>query len=151
MKYYKVLSVNGEPCHGGSGRWNLPKGKRRGKWMPVINDIVPCIAGYHLVTRGQLTWWLGVTLWEAEGRGEHIKANDKHVFAQARLIRKLDNWNGRTARLYACDCAEHMLWVFEKAYPNDKRPHEVIETSRRYALGLFSCKIASRWRAASSL
>ena len=46
---YKVLASDGTPCHGGSGKWFMPKGKRPGKWMPAIKDIQPCARGYHFV------------------------------------------------------------------------------------------------------
>ena len=38
-------------------------------------------------------------------------------------------------RLFACDCAERALPLFEKKYPDDKRPRIAIETARRFALG----------------
>ena len=33
----------------------------------------------------------------------------------------------------ACDIAERVLPIFEKKYPDDKRPREAIEAARRYA------------------
>ena len=45
---------------------------------------------------------------------------------------KLDD---RKLRLFACDCAEQVLPIFEKAYPDDKRPRASIETARKYANG----------------
>jgi len=135
MTFYKVLAADGSACHGGSGKWHLPKGKRPGKWMPVIEDIVPCERGYHLVTLAQLPEWLGAVIWIAEGRGEHLEQSDKHVFSQARLIGKVDSWDARTARLFACDCAERVLSVYEKEYPDDTRPRHAIEVARRFAHG----------------
>jgi hypothetical protein len=38
-------------------------------------------------------------------------------------------------RLFACDCAEHVLHLFEQEYPEDKRPRNAIEVSRQYAEG----------------
>ena len=35
------------------------------------------------------------------------------------------NW-----RLFACECAERVLPIFEKEYPDDNRPRKSIETSR---------------------
>jgi hypothetical protein len=37
--------------------------------------------------------------------------------------------------LAACDCAETTLPIFEKRYPDDKRPRVAIETVRRWARG----------------
>ena len=41
-------------------------------------------------------------------------------------------------RLFACDCAEHVLFYFEQFQPLDKRPRIAIETARQYALGKVS-------------
>ena len=38
-------------------------------------------------------------------------------------------------RLFACDCAEQVLPLFERDYPEDKRPRAAIETARRFANG----------------
>ena len=38
-------------------------------------------------------------------------------------------------RLFACDCAEQVLPLFERDYPEDKRPRVAIETARRFANG----------------
>ncbi len=38
-------------------------------------------------------------------------------------------------RLFACYSAERVLPIFEKQYPEDKRPRQAIEVSRRYANG----------------
>jgi hypothetical protein len=39
-------------------------------------------------------------------------------------------------RLFACDCAEMVLPIFEKYYPNDDRPRKAIQAGRDYANGL---------------
>ena len=39
----------------------------------------------------------------------------------------------KIARLFACDCAERVLPLFEKEEPNDKRPRQTIEVARKYA------------------
>jgi hypothetical protein len=36
-------------------------------------------------------------------------------------------------RLFAADCAEAVLHIFEKKYPDDKRPHLSIEAARKFA------------------
>jgi len=41
----------------------------------------------------------------------------------------------RIARVFACDCAERVLPLFEKRYPNDKRPRHAIKTARLFAEG----------------
>ena len=48
---------------------------------------------------------------------------------------ELQTERDRVARLFACDCAAHVLELFEARYPDDKRPRVAIETARRYAYG----------------
>ena len=38
-------------------------------------------------------------------------------------------------RLFACDCAEQALPIYEKDYPDDKRPRKAVETARLFAEG----------------
>ena len=44
-------------------------------------------------------------------------------------------WDERVARLFAACSAEHVLPVFEDAFPDDARPRNAIETARRFAIG----------------
>ena len=133
---YKVLASDGTPCHGGSGKWFMPKGKRPGKWMPAIKDIQPCARGYHFVNLEQLPAWLGPTLYEVEVRGQVTHLADKSVAEQARLIRKVEIWNDKTLRLFAADCAEHVLGIYERVCPKDDRPRKAIQAARDFANGL---------------
>ena len=150
MKFYKVLNSDGSCFWGGRGKWFLPRGKRPGKWMPLIEGTLSaCSNGYHVLTLEQLSGWLGPSIFEVEVKGDGIPQPDKHVYPQARLIRKLDKWNDRAARIYACDCAEHVLGLFEKGYPADKRPRKAIETARLFAEGKASKQdLDAAWAAA---
>jgi len=136
MKYYKILNAYDYSCNGGVGKWHLPNGKRPGEWMPKIKDIRPCESGYHLCRKKDIIYWLGPVIWEAEGRGKKILSDNKVVFEQARLVRKLTNWNEKTQRLFAADCAEHVLKHWLAEYPDDNRPAKCIHAARDYANGL---------------
>ncbi len=39
-------------------------------------------------------------------------------------------------RLFAADCAESILHIYEKQYPNDDRPRKAIQAARDYANGV---------------
>jgi len=138
VKYYKVLGKGGIACNGGNGKWSLPMGKKPGEWMPKIANIEPCVRGYHLCRANDLIRWLNAEIYEAEGRGKSIRHENKDVFEQARLIRKIETWNERTDRLFTADCAEHVLPIFEKRYPNDDRPRKAIHAVRDFADGKIS-------------
>ena len=134
---YKVLGPGGKPVHGGTGRWHLPKGARPGKWMPRINDPRCCSRGYHLVELSSLAEWLvaDCTIFVAEGRGaSHAGGDGKTAFGQARLVRQM-HISERDLRLFAADCAEHVLPIFLRVRPGDDRPAKAIEAARAYARG----------------
>ena len=130
---YKVLNDDNRSMHGGNCLWSLPTAKSPGKWMPAIKPI-PCKQGYHLCRDAiQLLHWLGPVIWEVEARGEIVEADNKVVAEQARLVAHINTWNELNARLFAADCAEHVLPIFEREYPNDKRPRKAVEATRAFA------------------
>ncbi len=47
-------------------------------------------------------------------------------------------WNEKLARLFGCDCAEHVLHNFENVYPNDDSLRRAIFFARLFALDLVS-------------
>jgi hypothetical protein len=55
----------------------------------------------------------------------------------------------KDVRLFACDCAESGLHIFEERYPEDKRPRKSIETSRNYAIGKATIKELNAARVAA--
>ncbi len=134
MKLYKLLDAKGRPCNGGKGQWFLPKGNRPGKWMPFIENLIPCQSGYHLCRQKDLLGWLNETIWVAEARGGRVLCDNKVVVRQARLVKKLD-WNDQTARLFACDCARRVLHIYEKQHPKDSRPRKCIDVAEQFARG----------------
>src|SRR3989304_2432045 len=144
---YKVLGENGETVNGGHGKWSLPSGGKPGKWMPKIGgELIPCENGYHLCRRKDLINWLGPTIWGAGCRGDVFKAHDKIVVREARLLRQLENWNERTARLFACDCSEWALSLFAEP---DPRSIQAIWVARLYAVGKATeIELDAAWAAA---
>jgi len=51
------------------------------------------------------------------------------------LLEKMNLLDDRAARLFTCDCAERVLPIFEKEYPDDDRPRKAIAVARLYADG----------------
>jgi len=131
--YYKVLDEDRASFYGGRGWW-FPR-----KWMPTITNPIPCKRGYHLCRRNGLVHWLGPTIWEAKP-GDIIISDRQYgpkvVTEKASLVRKLKMRNERTARLFAADCAEHVLPLFEAVYPDDMRIREAIGVARAFADGV---------------
>ncbi len=135
-KYYKVLDKNGKSCHGGNATWSLPIKNDDGTWVPgdwmpeIEGELIPCTNGYHLCKDKQVLSWLREAIYEAEYQGECIEHVDKIVVRKVRLLRKLEGWNIRTFALFAADCAEHILHIYEERYPGDDRPRKAIEAAR---------------------
>jgi len=145
MDYYKVTHEDGSASHGGSGTW------RKGRWRSVRGDLIACERGLHLCREQDLIRWLGPVIWEAEVHPDAtiIEEPDKVVVSRARVIRRLETWNERTARLFAADCAESVVHLFEERYPGDERPRRAIEAARRYARGEIDSAARSAARSAA--
>ena len=136
---YKWLS-GGQSCHGGSGQW------RKNRWRSVKGPLVPCKNGLHLCREQDLLSWVTNELWVAEADTDEMLVEvDKVVVRRARVVEKLA-WNVTSARLFAADCAEHMLPVFEAEFPGDERPAEAIAAARAFARG----EIDAAWAAGAA-
>ena len=130
---FKVTREDGGPTRG-SGKWPLPRGKKLGAWREVEGPLVACENGLHLARGPQVLRWLGLRLFVAEYDGELIEAGDKVVVRKARLVSEC-RWDERIARLFAADCAEAVLHIYERWVPGDSRPREAVEVARRFANG----------------
>ena len=137
MKLYKLLGENGEACNGGSGIWSLPHDDDPGEWMPAIPNPELCCRGYHGVPAAHLLDWSGDSLYEMETKGPVDVSPEKTAAARARLIRHIPEWNDKNLRLFAADCAEHVLHIYLKTNPADGGTAAMwaIDCARRYARG----------------
>jgi len=130
--------------------WPLPKDGRPGKWLKVeplvlksrrgtikvARPLVPDSVGFHLCAARNLCEWIGATLWIAEAGKERIEEPHQIVVRRARLIRRVDTWNEKTARLFAADCAEHALKRERKAGREpDERSWDAVRVVRAHARG----------------
>ncbi len=151
LRLYKFLNDDGNsPIQGQP--WHLPEDDRpgKGKWMPPIKGkLIPCQNGYHALRPQDLVSWLGPVLYELEYSGCMVLSDDKVVVRRARLLRHIPSWNSETQRLFAADCAEHVLPIFERAHPSDDRPRLSIKAARDFANGkIDSEQMRAAWDAA---
>ena len=125
--YYKVLAPDRRPFHGGRGQWPEP-----GEWLTVGGPLVPCKNGLHVCTHENLVQWLGPEIWvcEVDESDGIVHTDDKSVVRRARLSERLNRWTNRTARLFACDCAERVVHLAP-----DARSYNAIRIARLYAEG----------------
>ena len=128
---YKVLDAGQSSYHGGSGKWV------RNRWRTVQGELEPCRNGIHYCRADQLVCWLGPTIWRFEDGSpdETVDHHDKMVTRKGRVVERLATWNEMTARLFAADCAEMVLPIFERRCPGDDRPRRAIEAARLFARG----------------
>jgi hypothetical protein len=69
-------------------------------------------------------------------------------------LRAVDGYD-KEIRLFAADCAESVLHLYESKYPGDDRPRKAIQTARDYANGLIyaaarDAALAAAWAAAGA-
>ena len=120
-EYYKVL-VDNRSCHGGTFDWTpyVPKGKRPGKWLPLIEDVRACSRGYHACTADQLTDWLadGCDIFAVEYRDEPTDDGNKVVGGQCRVLRRIEHGE-RIGEVGVCDGEmeriDSGLWIVKGA------------------------------------
>jgi len=135
--YYKVLNTDGTCYHGGAGRWEL--GVRRS----VMGRLVACEHAIHACTLEQLPTWLGPAIWEI-ALEDAEDAGDKTIARAGTLTRRIETWTDQTARLFAADCAAHVLHLTK-----DARCLEAVFAARRYAFGLIDAAARDAARGAA--
>lgn len=135
MKYYKFLTADNR------GQYSefdfteyLPKNGKPGKWLPKVENVSMCEAGYHACGKEDVIEWLNAQALEVELMGV-TKGDNKSVAKKMRFVKKLEKWNDKNARLAACDIAETVMPIWNNKYPDDKRPQNAIDTARRFAHG----------------
>ena len=111
MTYYKIVNEDGTTPQG-YGRWDLPTKNPDGTWTPgkwvsikrpvkrpLTEDDLCTHRVLHVVRADQILDWLGPVIAEVETDGEVIEGKDKCGVRRARLVRIVEAWDERTARL----------------------------------------------------
>jgi hypothetical protein len=142
--YYKTLGNGQKSYHGGNVIW-IP-----GEWRTVDGPIKPRKNGLHFTTIDNLFAWPAPECWifEDGSPDETITDGEKLVTRRGRIVERVSGWNPTSLRLFAADCAEQVLPIFEKHHPGDDRPRKAIEAARAFAHGETSAAAAA-WAAAS--
>ena len=136
-RLYKFLAPGGVGPYSGH-RWPLPTLAGDGAWTPgawvrVEGKLDPCRVGLHACREADTPPWIAAECYALEYRGERVDTDGKVVLRQARLTRRYTAWDERAMRLFAADCAERALPLYEAACPGDDRPRAAIETARAFA------------------
>jgi hypothetical protein len=94
---YKFLREDGTSVFTGF-RWEV------GKWVEA--PVAPCSSGVHACRPAHLPFWAGRALYEIELDGEIVEEPAKLVASRARLVRRLEAWDGALRDAYTRMCAE---------------------------------------------
>ena len=148
---YKMLGRDGSAPRG-RGKWPLPKDGKRGDAMTAEGPLSVCENGLHGF-RGLLSLVCAglydETLYVAELWGEIVESKNKVCARHGRLCYRVETWNEQAQRLWAADCAEVVLPIFERKHSTDMRPRLAIRAARRYAFGLIDAAARAEARAAA--
>jgi hypothetical protein len=96
-----------------------------------------CVFGYHASKRpiDALSYlqWTDAIICLVELGGKIVEGDDKVVASERKVIA----WCNADTILheFACRCAERVLPLYEKRYPNDPRPRKAIEAKRLFLKG----------------
>ena len=156
MKAYKFTSEGGTTYNGFT--WPLPHDGQPGEWVEVGKRARKALTAddlctgrvLHATDAAHLLDWLNAEMYEIEiDESRGVIVADKIGFRRGRLVRRIDAWNERTARLFACDCAEDALqYAEESARPTLEC---AIYVARCYADGEATSKeLAAAWAAAGA-
>lgn len=107
--YYKIVSRGGRAPMRSSFKWDLPKNGKKGVWTEWIDRIEHCVAGYHVLTLGDLDYWRAylftrdLYIVEIRGKGKCNYNRDKTVAHQARLVRYVGTLDSRVLDRFILD------------------------------------------------
>ena len=128
---YKFLRTGMKSQHG-NATWKV------GEWKKEENINI-CNRGFHasntpLEAFGYVN---GEVLAKVEVRGASVIEADKSCWEEMRVI-KAYHWTKQDSIEFAIYAAELVIDIYEKKYPNDKRPREAIEAAKKYVEALKS-------------
>ena len=124
MKGYKFVKENLKSEHGNI-QWVL------GEWQKCEGKSSLCETGLHASQKplDSLNYIFGTRWFECEARGKILKDRDKFCASEMRLLQEIPK---KVLIQFAIDCAKKTLPIFEREYPNDKRPRKVIKAAELY-------------------
>ena len=118
------------------------------KWTQRVADPQLCAQGWHACRWEDAVHHIDAELWVVELDGQIIEGDTKVVAERLRIVRRV-RLDDRALRLFAADCAETVLPLFEARCPNDDRPRLEIQAARDYANGLIDSAASAAAEAAA--
>jgi hypothetical protein len=118
------------------------------RWTDTVADPLLCKRGWHGCRWEDTIVHISDELWVCELGGQVVAGDDKVVSERLRLVRKTP-MDDRRLRLFAADCAEDVLPLFEQERPDDVRPRAAIAAARAFARGEITAAARDAARAAA--
>jgi hypothetical protein len=130
-----------------------------GEWLTEEGDLRRGY-GHHVCEARRIIRYMKEELYIVEVRGEYHKIGGRRIrvddpdhdlcsdflYSEMRFIRRVDAWNDVTMRLFAIECAAHVMPLWEDWACTDRRPHRAISGARRYLLGKIDEEAISDYR-----
>jgi hypothetical protein len=112
---------------GSLGPWKV------GEWRVHDKSLVMCESGFHASVRAvdAMRYVNCEVLALVEVRGKHLKQDDKQVWESMRVVKAYE-WTKPDSVAMSIYAAELVIGIFEKKYPDDKRPRESIEAAKAW-------------------
>ena len=106
---------------------------KKNKWYHQDGEIKCCCNGFHgsVMAIDAMHFVDCEVMALVEVKGEHEEEKDKECWSDMRVIKTYE-WTKKDSVKLAIYAAELVIENFEKKYPDDKRPREAIEASKKW-------------------
>ena len=123
-KCYRFVT-NDLKSQNGNIQWKI------GEWVKYDGELKLCNGGLHACFNptDSLDNIYGSRWFLAETRGIILEDENKFCATEMRLVKEIPL---KVIQLFAVDCAEHVLPIYEKIYPNDDNVSLCIKMTRAF-------------------
>jgi hypothetical protein len=124
---WKSMLAGPKSANGDEGVWKI------GEWRKHDGELSMCNAGYHASRNviDSMGYVNAEVIARVEVRGKHLEQGDKQCWEQMRIV-KAWTWMKKDSVRLAVYAAELVIGIFEKEYPDDKRPRQAIEATKNW-------------------
>ena len=104
-----------------------------GKWHKISGTLKICSKGFHASENiiDAMGFVNAEVLAKVEVRGESIVQDNKQCWSEMKIIKAYE-WTKKDSVSLAVYAAELVIGIYEKEYPNDKRPRQAIEAAKAW-------------------
>ena len=124
---WKSMLKGPKSANGSKGAWKI------GEWRKASGELEMCDNGYHasLSVIDAMQYVAAEVMAQVEVRGKHLSQDDKQCWEQMRVV-KWWEWTKKDSVRLAVYAAELVIDIYEKKYPDDKRPRNAIEAAKKW-------------------